>query len=354
MTEKATFAHFESSSGAGVHRIPLEVFPNFWAYAYIVQKDEYCVLIDSGSGTDSSHENLVAGLHQVELVPSDLTHILLTHAHIDHFGGLSRLRPITAAKFGVHELDAQTVTHHEASSAFVGRRLASFLAETGLAEEARDQIFGIHLFTTTMQQSVPVDFTYETADMHLGPFAFIHLPGHCPGHVAIRLDDVIFCGDMIVEGITPHLIPESIIPYSGLGHYLDSLARLQSWAKDARLVLNGHDEAITHLPSQIESTKQNIVRRISKAIDALHEPLTIEEVCRAVYGEMGGYSQLLVIEKTGAYVEYLYQHGMIGIINPNELEQGKSPRYQRLQEENLILEELARSVGMYTSAQVDA
>src|ERR1041384_1700847 len=103
---------------------------------------------------------------------------------------------------------------------------------------------------------------------------------------------------MVVEGVTPHLIPESIIPYSGLGHYLESLARLQSWAKDARLVLNGHDDVITDLPAQIESTKQNIVRRISKALEALREPLTIEEVCRAVYGEMGGYNRLLVIEKT--------------------------------------------------------
>jgi len=242
----------------------------------------------------------------------------------------------------------------------MGRRLASFLAVTGLAEEACDQILSIHHFTTTMQQSVPVDFTLrqaqdgacEAADMHLGPFQFIHLPGHCPGHVAIRLDDVVFCGDMVVEGVTPHLTPESITPYSGLGHYLESLTRLQSWAKDARLILNGHDEVITNLPAQIESTKQNIIRRMSKAIDALHEPLTSEEVCKAVYGEMNGYNQLLVIEKTGTYIEYLYQHGMIGITNPDELEQGKPARYERTQEEHALLAELGRKVGTYTGTQV--
>jgi glyoxylase-like metal-dependent hydrolase (beta-lactamase superfamily II) len=332
MSESLTFAVFETSNGTKIHRIPLEVFPNFWAYVYVIQKEAYCVLIDSGSGTDTSHENLMDGLTQAGFQPSDLTHILLTHAHIDHFGGLTRLRPITGAKIGVHELDVQTVAHHEAQIALIGRRLASYLAETGLAEEARDQILSIYRFSKVIYDSVPVDFTYEAIDMRLGPFEFIHLPGHCPGHVAIRVDDVVFCGDMVVEGVTPHLSPESINPYSGVDHYLQSLAHLQSWSKDARLILNGHDDVITSLPAHIEATKQNILRRMSKATAALHEPLTIEEVCRAVYGEMNGYNQLLVIEKTGAYIEYFYERGMIEITNAEEVEQGLPIRYRRLRE----------------------
>ncbi len=214
--------------------------------------------------------------------------------------------------------------------ALTRRRFAFFLAGTGLAEETRDSILDIYRFTTAMYQSVPVDFTYEILDMCVDEFKLIHLPGHCPGHVAMRLDDVIFCGDMVVEGVTPHLTPESISPYSGLDHYLESLTRFQVWAKDARLILNGHDEPITNLHPYIENTCQNIIRRLSRAIEALHIPLTIAEICLAVYGEASGYNQLLMIEKTGAYVEYLYEHGMIEIANPVELEQGRPARYRRL------------------------
>jgi glyoxylase-like metal-dependent hydrolase (beta-lactamase superfamily II) len=332
MNKAATFTSFETTTGAKIQRIPLEAFPNFWAYVYLVQKDDYCVLIDTGSGTEGCHENLLSGFQKVGIHPSDLTHILITHAHIDHFGGLTRLRPITNAKIGCHELDVQTVAHHEARLALIGQRLASFLAETGLAEETREQILSIYRFSKVIYQSVPVDFTLESMDMQLGPFEFIHLPGHCPGHVAIRLEDVIFCGDMVVEGVTPHLSPESINPYSGLDHYLESLSRFQHWAKDARLILNGHNDAIADLSAHIGSTKQNIVRRISRAIDALTEPLTIEEICKAVYGETGGYNQLLIVEKTGAYVEYLYEHGMIEITNPGEMEQRLPARYRRLRD----------------------
>jgi glyoxylase-like metal-dependent hydrolase (beta-lactamase superfamily II) len=352
MSGKATFAFYETSGGAKIHRIPLEAFPNFWAYVYVIQKDGYRVLLDAGSGTDASHMNLLDGLSRAGLPPSGLTHILLTHAHIDHYGGLSKLHEITNAKIGVHELDVQTVAHHEARLALIGRRLASFLAETGLAEEMCEQVLSLYRFSKLLYQSVPVDFTFEAMDMRFGPFEFIHLPGHCPGHVAIRVDDAVFCGDMVVGGVTPHLSPESINPYSGLDHYLESLARLRRWAKDARLVLNGHNEVITDLPVQIEATRQNIIRRMSKAIKTLSDPLTIEEICRAVYGETGGYNQLLVIEKTGAYVEYLYEHGMIEIANPDELEQGRPARFRRLRGEDTILAEIGRKVSMYTGTQL--
>jgi glyoxylase-like metal-dependent hydrolase (beta-lactamase superfamily II) len=344
MTAKPTIATFESSGGARIHRLPLKVFPHFWTYVYVLQKDEFCMLIDAGSGMDSSHQHLLEGLQSAGLQPSDLSHILLTHAHIDHYGGLSRLRPLTRARIGAHELDVQTVAHHEARLALISRRLASFLAETGLAEEQRDQLLSIYRFTKAIYQSVPVEFTYEAAGMKLGPLEIIHLPGHCPGHVALRLDDIVFCGDMVVEGVTPHLSPESINPYSGLDHYLDSLARLQTWAGGARLVLNGHNEVISDLPAQIRATKENILRRISRGIEALGQSLTIEEICSAIYGETHGYNQLLVIEKTGAYVEYLYEYGMIEMTNPGELEKGLPARYRNSGDAHAIMTELGRKL----------
>lgn len=348
-----TFATFESARGAKVFRIPVQVFPTFWAYVYVVKNNEHNYLIDTGSGTEPSHENLLRGLKQAGLYPSDLTHILLTHAHIDHYGGLSKLQPLTNAKIGCHELDVQTVAHHDAKLALMSKRLASFLAETGLAEETRASLLGFYRLTKSLYTSVPVDFTYESQNMQVGPFEVIHLPGHCAGHVAIRLDDVIFCGDMVVEGVTPHLYPETIGPYNGLDHYLESLQRFQGWASGARLILNGHDEAITDLPASINATHQNIIRRMSKAVEALAEPLTIAEVCDAVYGKTEGYNQLLVIEKTGAYVEYFYEHGMVAIVNTNEVEQGSPARYRRLFDVSEMLEGLIRKVKTETRIQAD-
>lgn len=349
----ATFAEFETSRGAKICRLPLQAFPNFWAYAYVVQRNDNTFLIDSGSGTDTSHEDLLRGLKQANLAASDLTHILLTHAHIDHYGGLSKLKPLTNAKIGCHQLDVQTVAHHAARLALVSRRLASFLADAGLANEEADSLLGMYRFTKSLYHSVSVDFTYDTKNMQVGSFEMIHLPGHCAGHVAIRLDDVVFCGDMVVEGVTPHLAPESITPHGGLDHYLESLEKFHAWAKDARLVLNGHDEVITDLPPIIDATHKNILRRMSRAVEALREPRTIAEVCNIVYENPGGYNLLLTLEKTGAYFEYLYEHGMIEIVNPSEVEQDLPARYRRLHDEDELLEELRRKVNTETRIQAD-
>ncbi len=352
MSPKAAYAIFVTSSGAKIHRLPLQAFPDFWAYAYVLQTGGQNILIDTGSGTDISHEDLLNGLQQAGLQPSDLTHILLTHAHIDHYGGLTQLRPLTYAKIGCHELDLQTVAHHDARLALIGRRLASFLTEAGLPNETRDTLLGIYRFTKALYRSVPVDFTYADIKNHVPALDVVHLPGHCPGHAAMRMDDVVFCGDMVVEGVTPHLAPESINPYGGLDHYLESLARLQSWAAGARLFLNGHDDVITDLNERIEATRQNLIRRIGKALTALEEPLTIAAACEAVYGGTNGYNQLLVIEKTGAYVEYLYEHGMIEVTNPDEIEQGLPAKYRALDGD--VIEQLERKVYRYTSMQMHA
>lgn len=328
----ASFAMFESAGGVRIFRLPLQVFPNFLAYAYVVQYAGETYLIDAGSGTDASYDDLLNGLKQAHLSPSDLTHILLTHAHIDHYGGLTKLKALTNAKIGCHELDVQTVAHHDTHLALMSDRIASFLTSAGLASETHGPLLSIYRFTKSLYQSVPVDFTYESHNMRVGPFEMIHLPGHCAGHVVMRVDDIVFCGDMVVEGVTPHLYPETIGTYNGLDHYLASLEKLRVWARDARLVLNGHNEVITNLPEKIDATHKNILRRMSKAVETLADPHTIAEICEAVYGKTEGYNLLLTVEKTGAYVEYLYEHGMIEIVNADEVEQSMPARYRRLRE----------------------
>ena len=54
MSAKAKYAVFETSTGSQIHRVPLQAFPKFWAYAYIVQRDGGNYLIDTGSGFGNS------------------------------------------------------------------------------------------------------------------------------------------------------------------------------------------------------------------------------------------------------------------------------------------------------------
>ena len=339
MTADHSFEVFTTSRGARIYRLLLEAFPGFTAHVHLVFADDYCMLIDCGSGYESSNAGLASGFERVsqnigrKIGPEDLTHILITHGHIDHFGGLVFLRERTKALVGVHELDWQTITRHEERLAVMSRRLEEFIAEAGVPVEERGPMITMSKFTKAIYRSVPVDFTYEAAGMKVGAFEMVHLPGHCPGHVAIRLHDVVFCGDHALMGITPHQAPERLAQYMGVGHYLASLSLFEGWAEKARLVFSGHGEVITDLPACAARIRQQLALRLQKALDILAEPHTIAEVAAHLYSDVNGYYALLAVEKTGALIEYLYQRGLLGITNLGELESSIQPaviKYRRL------------------------
>ena len=331
---------FKTNRGANIFQLPVEAFPGFWAYAYLVLVDEYRVLIDTGSGFGASNQHLEAGLREASehldasIGFSSLTHVLITHSHIDHFGGLPYVRANSSAKVGVHELDLRNLTNTDERLTIVARRLAIFLAEAGIAPQRCSELIQLYKMIKLDYTPVLVDFTYEAVGMRLGPFEMLHVPGHCAGQVVIRLHDVLFSGDHVLSDISPHQAPERLVLSTGLGHYLASLKALRGWAEGIRLTLGGHNAPITDLPSRIDEILGAHDQRLQEVLDLLAEPHTIAEVSQALFGEVHGYNVLLALEETGAHIEYLCQRGLIGIANLADLQNGNQPvpiRYYRLE-----------------------
>jgi glyoxylase-like metal-dependent hydrolase (beta-lactamase superfamily II) len=79
--------------------------------------------VDVGSGYDVCNAHLESALQAVATergessVWDSLTHVLITHAHIDHYGGLGFVRQRTRAPIGVHELDAPVLSDFQAQRA---------------------------------------------------------------------------------------------------------------------------------------------------------------------------------------------------------------------------------------------
>jgi len=325
------FKAFETSGGARIFRFPLNVFPDFWAYAYLVLVDDLIVLIDTGSGFGDSNTHLEAGFHQVgsalgrNIRLEDLTHILITHGHIDHFGGLVFLREQTKALVGVHELDLGILTNYEQRLAIAEKRLRTYLVEAGVKGDKVEDFINLYRVNKALFHSLDVDFTYEASNMRLEPFEMLHVPGHCAGHVVIRLHDILFSGDQVLSRITPHQSPESLTLSTGLGHYLDSLNLLEKWAGEPSLTLAGHDDPIPVLSARLAEIRSAHAARLDRTLQFLTDAHTILEVSKELFGRVTGYNSLLAIEEAGAHVEYLHQRGLLRIDNMVDIETNKEP-----------------------------
>jgi glyoxylase-like metal-dependent hydrolase (beta-lactamase superfamily II) len=220
------------------------------------------------------------------------------------------------------------VIHYEDRLTTVSKKLEEYLYQAGLNSQEVTSLIEIYRASKLTYEDVDIDFTYEDIGMTLGPFTMLHVPGHCPGQVVIRLDEILFCGDHILPEISPHQAPECLTLNTGLDHYLNSLQKLRSWVDGIKLGLPGHEGEVSHLRRRIQEIESIHQDRFQKVLHFLDTPHTVKEIAFNLFGEVHGYqgyNRLLALEEAGAHIEYLYLRGLLEIDNLDEITSADVP-----------------------------
>lgn len=316
---------FETDQGSRIYRIPLDTFPGFTGYAHVIVTESITAFLDVGSGFGSSNDQLADGLASIrsdfgEKVDWDsITHILISHAHIDHYGGLHFVRRNSGAPIVIHALDRKVLTQYEERLAMMENRLSTFLVRAGVPQDAREEILTLYLLNKGLFSSIEIETTYNALGMFLNGLHITHVPGHCPGQVVVQVDDILLSADHILPEISPHQSPESLSFHTGLAHYLESLERVRPLAASSRLAMGGHGAAFDDPEARILELREEHRTRLLRILDLLANPMTIAEISLTLFSEPEGYHRLLAIEETGAHVEFLQMMGLILLDNPSSL-----------------------------------
>jgi len=346
-------SRFETSGGDRIYRIPLDIFPGMHAYAHLVLTKDLVVLFDVGSGFGDSNEQLEAGLEHIsdEFKESAgwerITHILISHAHIDHYGGLHYVRERTSAPIGIHELDRRVLTNYEERLQVIEPRFRAFLIESGVPESKAEALVTLYLLHKQLFSSIEVDFSYEAIGMRMNGVEFVHVPGHCSGQIVARVGDILLSSDHILEQTSPHMAPECLSLNTGLEHYLISLKKVIPLTQQVRLALGGHEGPIEDPEARIEAIMAVHQERLNQILALLETPATVNEVTQELFPETEAYHQILAIEEAAAHFEYLYSRGFVELTNLEDFEGGgNSPRkYVRRHIEERVMPDLKGGSG---------
>ncbi|MYF88194.1 MAG: MBL fold metallo-hydrolase [Boseongicola sp. SB0676_bin_33] len=221
--------------------------------SYIVGQEQVAV-IDPGP-EDEAHLDAILRATAGERV----TKILITHAHSDHSPLARTLAERTGAAvlgFGPPEAGRNATMQG--------------LAKAGLAGggEGVDSLFRPDIQISDGDVVSGKDWELEV----------VHSPGHFAGHLAFRMDDVVFSGDHVMDWSSSLVSP----PDGNVRDFMQTSERLASLG--ARRFLPGHGPDIQEPEERLSWLITHRQARADAILDALGtSPQSVEELARTVY-----------------------------------------------------------------------
>ena len=187
------------------------------------EKTKQAICIDPGDEAERIVEALERhGLH--------LQAIALTHAHLDHVGGVAALKKLQPhAKINLHQGDEFMYVGLPEQPAWIGIPRAQWAA-LGFAFEPPPPI---DEYWTDGQ-------TYNVGELQ---FKVLHCPGHTPGHVVFYEPNErkVFVGDVLFAGS----IGRTDLPGGSMPQLLDSIKNKLLTLPDDVTVYSGHGPLTT-------------------------------------------------------------------------------------------------------------
>lgn len=200
------------------------------AAIYLIDFAGDLVMIDSGAGRSSLQ--IVRNIEMLGLNPAYISHLILTHCHIDHIGSASFFRKKFGTKIMIHESDAKAIETGDSGKT---------------AAEWYDTIFPPTSVDQKLKGSHEI-LKFADEELHC-----LHTPGHTPGSICVYLDRD---GKRILFGQDIH------------GPFHKSFGSdIEAWKKSMQALKDLHADILCEGHFGIFQPKEKVIAYIDRYLD---------------------------------------------------------------------------------------
>ena len=300
-----------------VARVPISMAPPLRRVnSYVLQGDEGITIIDPGPRTEETIEEWRAAWQDLRISPRDVTQIVLTHHHPDHYGLAGYMQEITGATVFMSPRAYEETRLMWGPESRMHETLPDLYRRHGMPESWYSQLPG-HLngFFTQVTPAPEVTFLREGELIQMGGRAWlpIETAGHAPGHLSFyhAEQQLMFCGDAVLPQISPNV---SFLPGSDpqpLQSFLDSLEKLSAY--EVATAYPGHRHPFDYFTERVRLLLEHHGERLLRIERLLQErPQTAFDVCTALFGtELSIHQMRFAMSETLAHLVELARQGRV-------------------------------------------
>jgi glyoxylase-like metal-dependent hydrolase (beta-lactamase superfamily II) len=288
--------------------------------AYLFTEPEP-VLVDTGVKSAASRDGLIAGLAKVGLALSDLSQVIITHPHVDHFGQARHITRQSNAIIRVSVLGKRWLVDFPD---MWRRRIAyyrdDFMTHLGFQPEVVSAILGFMDGVLQVCDPVPeervstfgINDVIEMGGMH---WQVIHTPGHASHQTCFyqRETRQLISADMLLPRAPTPIVerpPTGSERVPSLPVFMESLSLVE--ALDIDSVFPGHGAPFGDHRRIVRAQRERIAGRMEECRRHIADGLTtVADLVNRMYAHLPVEFRFAGLWMLVGYLDLLLQEGVI-------------------------------------------
>jgi glyoxylase-like metal-dependent hydrolase (beta-lactamase superfamily II) len=287
-------------------------------------------LIDTGVKSPDAYDAICRGLKDFGLRLGQIDRILITHAHLDHFGQARRLREASGAAVYASGPEAERMKGPFRGSADRDETAVRYFRSWGIPDEIIFRETEVGRMARDLQDPLEVDGILaegDRVDVEDLTLTVLETPGHCDGHLVFFEAELgaLFSGDHLLTDISP--VPLLVLPAVGerpksLVRFMGSLAKVERLDCDMTFPSHGgviydHRKLIDGYRLHHERRKLQFERELRKC------PHTPFELAQKLFAKYYRDQIFLVMSEVIGHLDLLVEEGNVVVETDGGVERAR-------------------------------